>query len=166
MSGRKRSRTRMKRRRVSPLGGTGENDFAATRTASPVRPSSNWSMSHFGLWVVRVLIAWVMIGFRVAVTFRAIASRSRHPTAREHLTASGLWCGGRLQLSAFNRGERDELWPRRLPLEVVQRGNLHAGAFGVGTVNGLAVVAQGFLGEPLWVAARPRPFRPGVAITM
>src|SRR5512136_3410645 len=35
---------------------------------------------------------------------------------------------------------------------------------GVGTVNGLAVVSEGFLCKPLWVAARLRSLRPSVAV--
>ena len=35
---------------------------------------------------------------------------------------------------------------------------------GVGTVNCLAIVSEGFLGKPLRVAARLRPLRPGVAV--
>src|ERR1035441_382221 len=71
-----------------------------------------------------------MGGFRVDATFRANASRSRQPTAQEHSTGSELRSGCRLQLHAFSHGEGEKYWPLRLPLEVVQRGNLHGGALG------------------------------------
>src|ERR1039458_3834013 len=71
-----------------------------------------------------------MGGFRVDATFRANASRSRQPTAQEHSTGSELRSGCRLKLHAFSHGEGEKYCPLRLPLEVVQRGNLHGGALG------------------------------------
>jgi len=54
----------------------------------------------------------------------------------------------------------------RFLLVIFQRRDFHQGAFGVGAMNGLAVVPQSLLGESFRVAACLGAFRPCVAVTV
>ena len=80
-----------------------------------------------------------------------------HCTQGELSAASG---GDRFRGFIDERGtERDDCF-----LEVFQRGQCDLGAFGVGAMNGFAVVAQGKLGEPFRIPDDFRPLGPRVTI--
>lgn len=70
LSGRYSSRTGTKRGGLWPLGRSGENDLAATRTFAPIKRASRRSMSQAGLVMRSLSIAVVMDDCRSGVAWK------------------------------------------------------------------------------------------------